>query len=148
MQVITTRLKVINREYAISEIIAVILLIGIVVAVSVPLLIVFNKPPPEPSVIISLDIDYNKNTGMLTIKHIHGDRILNAYALDNGKYVWKNLEVKVTGNSPDIASITGCEDFTSGCIIMVQYTGDIPSDDSTLSFIYVPGNQLIKSFDV
>ncbi|RLI59318.1 MAG: hypothetical protein DRO67_09915 [Candidatus Asgardarchaeum californiense] len=144
----TTRLKIINKRCAISEIFAVILLIGIAVAVSVPLLIAFNKPPSEPPVIISLDVEYNKDAGMLLINHISGDNILNAYAIDNGNYVWKNLEVKVTGNSPDIASITGNEDFSSGSTLKVQYSGDIPSDGSTFSFIYKPANQLIKSFDV
>ena len=67
---------------------------------------------------------------------------------DAGDGSFNNLVVTVSGCSPTVESITGSEDFFTGCTITVGYTGDIPSSGDTISVIYKPTNQLLKTLEI
>lgn len=82
-------------------------------------------------------------TNELTIPHTGGEKITNAYNLGSPP-TWNNMKVTIPGKNPTIDSITGDTDFSSGDIIKVTYTGDVPAKDDHIIVTYVPGGQLLK----
>ena len=101
-------------------------------------------PKPPPPVTVILYLEYNNDTGELTISHVGGDTITDA--IINGSF--ENLVVIVTGCSPTIESITGYENFSLGDKIIVKYTGDIPASGDIISVVYKPRSQLLKTMEI
>lgn len=136
-----------RRNKAVSEVVAVILLIATAVTVSIPVLIVLNTSPPEEPVAVIIDLEYDTSTNELTITHTSGVKITNAY--NPGPLpTWNNLKVTIHGKNPTIDSITGDATFSSGDTIKVTYSGDVPTKGDHILVTYVPGGQLLKELTI
>lgn len=137
--------NIIIGSEAVSEVIAIVLLVAIAVGIAVPIFIFSNQASvvSETPIAISLDLDYSESNKQLIITNIGGDKIDKAFASDG--LSWNNMNVAIysqSGEPPNLVSITGCQNFSSGCKIKATYDEVIP-EDSSISITYVPADQLI-----
>lgn len=113
----------------------------------ISILIFFNTSSSEGPIAIVINLEYDISTNELTITHISGAKITNAYS-PGPPPTWKNMKVTIQGKNPTIDSITGDITFASGSIIKVTYSGDVPTKGDSIIVTYVPGGQLLKELTV
>jgi hypothetical protein len=82
---------------AVSPVVAEVLLLSLTLALGFALgWILGSSRTPEPPVFPFLTVSgFRENSSELTITHVYGGTIEEALELENGRILWKNLEVRL-----------------------------------------------------
>ena len=136
-----------------NEIIAVILIIAMVVAISSVIWLFTSATTSEDRTLIPVVFEarYDSDLKTLTIRHKSGETIIGALYRENGDFIWGDLVLKknntiITKDMMDSFDVTNDNiNLSPNEVITVVFKESLNSGDK-ISIIYVPYNQLIKSF--
>ncbi len=100
---------------------------------------------PEPPLFPFLTVSgFGENSTELTLKHVYGETIKDAFELENGAISWRNLEVRVNALKVTVkggGKLNGREgggrcDFKAGDVLSLPVEGFRKGDE--LLLVYAP----------
>jgi len=130
----------------ISPTLAEVLLLSLVLALGFFIgWAVISSRTPEPPLFPFLAVSgFRENSTELTIKHLYGRTIKEAFDIENGAISWRNLEVRINALKVTVREggrLNGCMnvgrcDFKTGDVLSFPVEGVKRGDE--LLLVYVP----------
>jgi len=139
------------RFPTVSPVVAEVLLIAIALSLGLALgWILGSSRTPEPPLFPFLIVSgFRENSDQLTIRHVYGETIREAFELENGRILWRNFEVRLNavkvrvekGGRFNGSQEGGRCDFKAGDVLSFPVEGFRKGDE--LLLIYVPQGRLL-----